>query len=93
MENEIKVNVINGEISEDEKNAYVTYEQERHPNRKIESIDLKLDGDYVDISVNFKPEPPFHRIRRVTGYLSTDYRHFNDAKQAEVLDRVKHGVQ
>ena len=55
-------------------------------------MDIKVDGDYVDITVNFKPEPPFHRIRRITGYLSTDYRHFNNAKQAEVKDRVKHGV-
>lgn len=30
------------------------------------------------------------RLRRVTGYLSTDYRNFNYGKQAEVLDRVKH---
>ena len=30
------------------------------------------------------------QLRRVTGYLSTDYRHFNNGKQAEVLDRVKH---
>ena len=30
------------------------------------------------------------RLRRVTGYLSTDYRHFNLGKQAEVLDRIKH---
>ena len=33
----------------------------------------------------------FERIRRVTGYLTGDYkRTFNDAKQAEVADRVKH---
>ena len=30
------------------------------------------------------------QLRRVTGYLSTDYRHFNNGKQAEVKDRVKH---
>jgi ribonucleoside-triphosphate reductase len=29
------------------------------------------------------------RIRRITGYLSTIDR-FNDAKQAELADRVKH---
>ena len=34
----------------------------------------------------------FERIRRITGYLSTDYRHFNNAKQAEVKDRVKHDI-
>ena len=29
-------------------------------------------------------------LKRVTGYLSTDYRHFNIGKQNEVEDRVKH---
>lgn len=34
---------------------------------------------------------PFERIRRCTGYLTGDYkRTFNDAKQAEVADRVVH---
>lgn len=30
------------------------------------------------------------QLRRVTGYLSTDFRHFNSGKVAEVLDRTKH---
>jgi ribonucleoside-triphosphate reductase len=30
------------------------------------------------------------QLRRVTGYLTTDYRHFNKAKQAEVDSRYKH---
>lgn len=30
------------------------------------------------------------QLRRVTGYLTTDYRNFNDGKQAEVKERVKH---
>lgn len=32
------------------------------------------------------------QLRRVTGYLSSDYRRFNDGKQAEVKDRVKHST-
>lgn len=30
------------------------------------------------------------QLRRVTGYLSTDFRNFNDGKRAEVKDRVRH---
>ena len=30
------------------------------------------------------------QLRRVTGYLSTDYRHFNQGKQDEVEHRIKH---
>ena len=32
----------------------------------------------------------FERIRRVTGYLVGSLDRFNDAKRAEVQDRVKH---
>lgn len=34
----------------------------------------------------------FERIRRITGYLVGTVDRFNNAKQAEVNDRVKHGV-
>jgi len=34
---------------------------------------------------------PFERIRRITGYLVGTVDRFNDAKRAEVRDRVKHG--
>ena len=33
----------------------------------------------------------FERIRRITGYLVGDLSRFNNAKRAEVRDRVKHG--
>lgn len=36
-------------------------------------------------------EYPFERIRRITGYLVGTLDRFNNAKKAEVLDRVKHG--
>jgi len=34
----------------------------------------------------------FERIRRITGYLVGTVERFNDAKQAEVRDRAKHGL-
>ena len=37
--------------------------------------------------------PKFERIRRITGYLVGTLDHFNDAKRAEVEDRVKHTVK
>lgn len=33
------------------------------------------------------------RLRRITGYISTDYSNFNKGKQAEVEDRVKHYIE
>lgn len=35
-------------------------------------------------------EPPFERIRRITGYLVGTLERFNNAKRAEERDRVKH---
>lgn len=35
---------------------------------------------------------PFERIRRITGYLAGTVDRFNNAKRAEVRDRVKHGL-
>ena len=35
----------------------------------------------------------FERIRRITGYLVGTIDRFNDAKAAEVKDRVKHGFK
>ena len=35
---------------------------------------------------------PFHRIRRITGYLVGSLDRFNNAKRAEERDRVKHNV-
>lgn len=34
----------------------------------------------------------FERIRRITGYLVGTLDRFNNAKRAEVSDRVKHGI-
>ena len=34
----------------------------------------------------------FERIRRITGYLVGSMERFNNAKRAEVTDRVKHAV-
>ncbi len=34
----------------------------------------------------------FERIRRITGYLVGTLDRFNDAKYAEVTDRVKHSI-
>ncbi|MEM1485160.1 anaerobic ribonucleoside-triphosphate reductase [Oscillospiraceae bacterium PP1C4] len=34
----------------------------------------------------------FERIRRITGYLVGTLDRFNDAKRAEVSERVKHSV-
>ena len=58
-------------------------------------IDTCMDCGY---SAEFNDHCPqcgstnIEQLRRVTGYLTTDYSHFNDGKKAEVKDRVKHSA-
>lgn len=80
------------DISEEEKQAYVNYMQKKYPDIKSGTLDILIDGDYVDL--DFSPDAvPFQRIRRITGYLVGTLDRFNDAKRAEVNDRVKHGIR
>ena len=56
-------------------------------------IDSCLDCGYQGEFNDACPECGSHNIqqlRRVTGYLTTDYRHFNKGKQSEVEHRIKH---
>lgn len=58
--------------------------------------DTCLDCGYTDEFNDKCPEcgsSNIQQLRRVTGYLSTDWRNFNSGKQAEVKDRVKHGCK
>lgn len=87
----ISVNVKNGKLTEAEIEAYIARAHELYPGKAIDSIDLSLDGDYVDVDYHFAAIP-FQRIRRITGYLVGTLDRFNDAKRSEVEDRVKHGI-
>ncbi len=86
------IKVTGGQIKEAELQAYIDHGKEQYPDRVIEGLDIELDGEYVNLHYRFQPEP-FERIRRITGYLVGTLDHFNDAKKAEVRDRVKHGLE
>ena len=87
----VKVNVKNGTLSQEEINAYVQYAIEANPGKLVTELDINLDGDYADLTYHFG-EIPFDRIRRITGYLVGTLDRFNNAKKAEVQDRVKHSL-
>jgi hypothetical protein len=84
-----EVIVLNGSISEEEKKAYLKRASDLYPGKELETLEIKLDGDFVDLTYHFKGQP-FERIRRITGYLVGTLDRFNDAKRAEEHDRVKH---
>lgn len=87
----ITVNVYNGTISEEEKQAYIEHGKKEYPDKVIDTLDIYVDGEYVDIDYHFK-DVPFQRIRRITGYLVGTLDRFNNAKRSEVNDRVKHKI-
>ncbi|MCH5324309.1 MAG: hypothetical protein J1E39_03760 [Eubacterium sp.] len=87
----VQVKVINGTLEQNEIDAYVRYAIDSNPGKLINTIDLELDGDFVNMTYHFG-EIPFDRIRRITGYLVGTLDRFNNAKKSEVEDRVKHSV-
>ena len=77
-----------GKMNIKEQNAYVDYLQTKY-NRKLESLTISIDGEYVNLDYKFQPVN-FERIRRITGYLVGTMDKWNDGKKAEEADRVKH---
>lgn len=85
------VNVKGGTLDKKEIEAYTTQLVEANPDKYIKSVEFTVDGDYVDVKYDYD-SVPFERIRRITGYLVGTVDRFNNAKRAEVDDRVKHSV-
>ena len=81
-------NVTGGTLSPAEESAYLARAVELY-GREPDSIDVRLDGEFAELAYHYKTQP-FHRIRRITGYLVGTLERFNDAKRAEERERVKH---
>lgn len=75
---------VDGEIE-----GYVRRGQREH-GKRLAAMEVTLSGPDVDI--HYILRRPFERIRRITGYLVGTTDRFNNAKQAEEHDRVKHDV-
>ena len=71
---------------------YIAYVRER-VKEPVASITVKLcDDGLVDVTYVARGEK-FERIRRITGYLVGTIDRWNNAKQAEEHDRVKHDTK
>ena len=67
-------------------------QHEHEKNRKVIKAEF-LDNHDGNSTQRFWYSPvKFERLRRITGYLVGTLDRFNDAKAAEVKDRVKHNV-
>ena len=73
-----------------EYDTYKDYLETKH-NRKIKTLDVEIDGDFANLRYTFEPVP-FNRIRRITGYLVASTEQWNNAKLAELNDRVTHST-
>lgn len=87
----MNINVTGGSLSEKEINAYIEYGKKKYSSRQIIGVDINVDNDFVDLKYHFSPVK-FDRIRRITGYLVGTTDRFNNAKKAELNDRVKHSL-
>ena len=65
---------------------------EKASNRSVKTIEFHNLGDGNCRQVYTYHPVNFERIRRITGYLVGTVDRFNDAKRAEVMDRVPHNV-
>lgn len=86
------IEVIGGEMCQEEQQEYAKMMQDKHPSWDIKKMTITIDGEFVDIKTEYDEVIPFERIRRITGYLVGSLNRFNDGKRAEERDRVKHGI-
>lgn len=87
----MEVRVTGGELKKKEEKAYVDYLEDKYQ-RKLKSLDINIDGEFVDLHYTWEAAP-FERIRRITGYLVGTMDRWNDAKGNEEHDRVKHSLE
>lgn len=87
----MEVNVTGGTLSEEEIKMYVQTLKDNNPDKIIKSVNMHVQSDEIEMNYTFDSKN-FERIRRITGYLVGTIERFNDAKRAEVEDRVKHSL-
>lgn len=73
-------------------NDYLSYsEKHKTEDAVIEKIVISKNGEEADIEIQYvQDKPKIERIRRITGYLTGNLNVWNNAKQAEESERVKH---
>ena len=76
------------DMKQEEINAYIQRGKEAEPKKELSKVEINVDGEYVGLKYHYNM--PFERIRRITGYLVGTTDRWNNAKKAELKDRVKH---
>ncbi len=86
----MNVKITGENISNEEQQAYIDHAMEKYGDA-LESVDIHVEEENVELTYHLKQQP-FERVRRITGYLVGTLDRWNNAKQAEERDRVKHDV-
>lgn len=87
----IRIGTHPANMADKEIRAYINYMSKQYPDIMVGTLDIVLTEDGEDVELTLTPDPlRFQRIRRVTGYLTGSVERWNNAKQAELADRVKH---
>ena len=84
----IKVTVT-GDPYPGEIEGYVRRGLRKH-GKQLTAMEITLE--VADCDIHYTLERPFERIRRITGYLQKTGQ-WNNAKKAELQDRVKHTTE
>lgn len=80
-------------MSVGEVNEYLRIFTGLHPFEKSGTLNIELDGEFVDLYLDTEQKVPFQRVRRITGYLVGTIDKWNDAKRSELKDRVSHETE
>lgn len=87
----IRIGTHPADMADKEIRTYINYMSKQHPDITSGTLDIVLSEDGEEVELTLTPDPArFQRIRRITGYLVGTLDRFNNAKRAEVGDRVKH---
>jgi hypothetical protein len=87
----MKINVIGGNISQQEIDEYIEYGRKKYVGRQISGIDIIIDGEFADLKFYFS-DTDFQHSYRSADYLVNDMNKINDAKQSEFKEKEKHKV-
>lgn len=88
----MKINIVGGEMSGNEIDAYIKYVSDKYSGRQIKQLDIIIDGEFIDLKCHFK-DTDFQRAYRSADYLVNDIKKLNDAKQAEFSQKKRHKAE
>lgn len=86
----MEIKVTGDDICKDEERALIESATAKYGDA-LEKLEIHVDGEEVELTYHLRCSP-FERVRRITGYLVGTLDRWNNAKQAEERDRVKHDV-